>query len=248
MECHHCEDMSLSSLSSRLAFFSESNPPLAPSCFILPGTCLGKRAFQRPEMSELSPAVNPRTSLFPHREISPILFTCPDQNPSAAVSNLVLLGGSNDGKLDYSLSLAASGAVGLVQIDSAQQGSRPACQSDEFSEKRSRGDGSPSSERVRLLQLLPRPQEGWWAQLNLRSLRAAHVPGKLNLGADMQSQSNVPSDEWTLYPQTVRVIWESSAGQSSLLQKTTLTAKLIFQRTVMRWPTIGPTSSFMLFP
>ncbi len=48
----------------------------------------------------------------------------------------------------------------------------------------------------------------------------------------------------------VRVIWESSAGQrsTSLPQKTTLTAKFIFQRTVMRWPTIGPTSSFMLFP
>ncbi len=30
-----------------------------------------------------------------------------------------------------------------------------------------------------------------WAQLNLRSLRATHVPGKLNLGADMLSRSNV---------------------------------------------------------
>ncbi len=31
--------------------------------------------------------------------------------------------------------------------------------------------------------------------------------GKLNLGADMLSQSNVPSDEWTLHPQTVQEIW-----------------------------------------
>ncbi len=46
-----------------------------------------------------------------------------------------------------------------------------------------------------------------WAQLNLRSLRATHVLGKLNLGADMLSLSNVPSDEWTLHPQTVQVIW-----------------------------------------
>ncbi len=45
-----------------------------------------------------------------------------------------------------------------------------------------------------------------WAQLNLRSLRAAHVPSKLNLGADMLSRSNVPSDEWTLHPQMVQVI------------------------------------------
>ncbi len=47
-----------------------------------------------------------------------------------------------------------------------------------------------------------------WAQLNLRSLRATPVPGKLNLGADMLFQSNVPSDEWTLHPQTVLEIWE----------------------------------------
>ncbi len=46
-----------------------------------------------------------------------------------------------------------------------------------------------------------------WAQLNLRSLRATLVPGKLNLGADMLSRSNVPSDEWTLHPQTVQEIW-----------------------------------------
>ncbi len=46
-----------------------------------------------------------------------------------------------------------------------------------------------------------------WAQLNLRLLRAAHVPGKLNLGADMPSRSTVPSDKWTLHPQTVQVIW-----------------------------------------
>ncbi len=31
--------------------------------------------------------------------------------------------------------------------------------------------------------------------------------GKLNRGADMLSQSNVPSDEWTLHPQTVQEIW-----------------------------------------
>ncbi len=46
-----------------------------------------------------------------------------------------------------------------------------------------------------------------WAQLNLRSLKATHVPGKLNLGADMQSRNNVPSDEWTLHPQMVKEIW-----------------------------------------
>ncbi len=42
-----------------------------------------------------------------------------------------------------------------------------------------------------------------WAQLNLHSLRATHVPGRLNQGADMLSWSNVPSEEWILHPQTV---------------------------------------------
>ncbi len=46
-----------------------------------------------------------------------------------------------------------------------------------------------------------------WAQHNLRLLRAMHVQGKLNLGADMLSRSNVPSDEWTLHPQTVQETW-----------------------------------------
>ncbi len=31
--------------------------------------------------------------------------------------------------------------------------------------------------------------------------------GKLNLGADMLSRSNEPSDEWTLHPQMVQEIW-----------------------------------------
>ncbi|KAL0157079.1 hypothetical protein M9458_048325, partial [Cirrhinus mrigala] len=47
-----------------------------------------------------------------------------------------------------------------------------------------------------------------WAQLNLSSLRATHVPGRLNQGADMLSRSNVPSGEWMLHPQMVQKIWE----------------------------------------
>ncbi len=47
-----------------------------------------------------------------------------------------------------------------------------------------------------------------WAQLNLRSLRAAHLPGRLNQGADMLSRSNVPSEEWMLHPQVVQKIWK----------------------------------------
>ncbi len=47
-----------------------------------------------------------------------------------------------------------------------------------------------------------------WAQLKLRSLRAAHLPGRLNQGADMLSRSNVPSEEWMLHPQVVQKIWK----------------------------------------
>ncbi len=48
-----------------------------------------------------------------------------------------------------------------------------------------------------------------WAQLNLRSLRAAHLPGRLNQGADMLSRSNVPSEEWMLHPQVVQKNWKT---------------------------------------
>ncbi len=46
-----------------------------------------------------------------------------------------------------------------------------------------------------------------WAQINLRSLKATHVPGKMNQGADMLSRNNV-SEEWTLHPLSVLKIWE----------------------------------------
>ncbi len=49
-------------------------------------------------MSELTLVVPPRTSLSPHREFSPVLFTRPDQHPSAAVSDLVSFGGSDDAR------------------------------------------------------------------------------------------------------------------------------------------------------
>ncbi len=52
-----------------------------------------------------------------------------------------------------------------LHIGSAHQRSRPACRIDRFAGKRSRGNGFPISERVRVLQpLLPRPQEGWWSK------------------------------------------------------------------------------------
>ncbi len=46
-----------------------------------------------------------------------------------------------------------------------------------------------------------------WAQINLRSLKTTHVPGKMNQGADM-SKNNISSEEWTLHPLVVQRIWE----------------------------------------
>ncbi len=45
-----------------------------------------------------------------------------------------------------------------------------------------------------------------WVQNNLRSLKATHVPGKMNQGADMLSRNNVSSEEWTLHPLAVQRI------------------------------------------
>ncbi len=79
-----------------------------------------------------------------------------------------------------------------------------------------------------------------WAQLNLRLQR---LPGKLNLGADMQSRSNLPSDEWMLHPQTVQEIWGIfSRPEVDLFEYYT------HCQTYFLWPTTVPTSSFMLSP
>ncbi len=57
-----------------------------------------------------------------------------------------------------------------LYISSAQQRSRPVHRSDEFAGKRSRGNGFPNSERVRILQpLLPHPKEEWWSKTHSRS-------------------------------------------------------------------------------
>ncbi|KAI2650071.1 Transposon Ty3-G Gag-Pol polyprotein [Labeo rohita] len=90
-----------------------------------------------------------------------------------------------------------------------------------------------------------------WAQCNLASLRAVHVPGKLNQGADMLSRSNVPSGEWMLHPQTVQKIWEvfGKAEVDLFASKDNSHCPIyFFRKREMRWPTIGPTSSCMLFP
>ncbi len=47
-----------------------------------------------------------------------------------------------------------------------------------------------------------------WALTNLRSLKATHMPCKMNQGAGMLSRNNISSGEWTLLPLSVQTIWE----------------------------------------
>ncbi|KAI2646291.1 Platelet glycoprotein V [Labeo rohita] len=115
-ECPHCGDMSLSSLRSRIAFYSERDSapralPFLPSQEPVKKKQRG-RGSRRSELDELTSAQPLRASPSPQREGSPILFTRPDLCPSAAASDLVSFGGSEDDMLD-SMSLAASDAEEL---------------------------------------------------------------------------------------------------------------------------------------
>ncbi len=109
--CSHCESFSISSLRSRIAFFSESDStPRALPFSSSQGPARKKqrgRGFEWPETNELTSAQCPCASPSPQREDSPVLFTQPDQRPSAAASDM--FGGSDD-EMDDSLSLAASDA------------------------------------------------------------------------------------------------------------------------------------------
>ncbi len=116
-DCSHCENISLASLHSRIAFFSESDSaPRALPFSSSQGPVRKKqrgRGSQRTAESELTSAQTPRASLLPHREVSPILFSQPDQRPSASASDLVSFGGSDEELNDDSMSLAALDAEEL---------------------------------------------------------------------------------------------------------------------------------------
>ncbi|XP_075948231.1 uncharacterized protein LOC142950206 [Anarhichas minor] len=47
-----------------------------------------------------------------------------------------------------------------------------------------------------------------WSSTRLLSLRATHVPGVLNRGADLLSRGNPLYGEWTLHPQVVKQVWQ----------------------------------------
>ncbi len=46
-----------------------------------------------------------------------------------------------------------------------------------------------------------------WTQKHLRSLRAVHVPGKLNRAADELSHQPALPKEWQLHPKVLQLIW-----------------------------------------
>ena len=61
---------------------------------------------------------------------------------------------------------------------------------------------------VRSLALHRLAVELWqWAHLNLRSLTARHIAGRLNVGADLMSRGGPHRDEWSLHPQIVALLW-----------------------------------------
>ncbi len=113
-DCSHCESFSLASLPSRIAFFPESDSaPRALPFSSSQGPVRKKlrgRGFEQPVTRELASAQCPHASLS-QREHS-VLFTQLDQYPSAAASDVISFGVS-DNELDDSLSLVASDAEEL---------------------------------------------------------------------------------------------------------------------------------------
>ncbi len=95
--------MSLTSLLSRIAFFSESNS--APHALPFSSSQESARKQQRgrgswhTEMSELMLVQPPHASLSPQREASPVIIFHPNQRHSAAVSDLVSFSWREDDRL-----------------------------------------------------------------------------------------------------------------------------------------------------
>ncbi|KAL0148452.1 hypothetical protein M9458_056262, partial [Cirrhinus mrigala] len=56
-----------------------------------------------------------------------------------------------------------------------------------------------------------------WSQDKLLTLRAVHVPGHLNMGADILSREGLRPGEWMLHPEVVKQIWsEAVFGQAQV--------------------------------
>ncbi|KAI2642984.1 enzymatic polyprotein [Labeo rohita] len=66
-----------------------------------------------------------------------------------------------------------------------------------------------------------------WSQDKLLSLRAVHVPGHLNMGADILSRQGPRPGEWMLHPEVVKQIWR---------MQNVPTAPLGLDAMVQTWP------------
>ncbi len=71
--------------------FQRATPPLAPSRFLPPRDLVRKKTAGQ-MISALTSAQIQRASFSPHGEVSPVLFSQPDQRPSASASDLVSFG------------------------------------------------------------------------------------------------------------------------------------------------------------
>ncbi len=89
-----------------------------------------------------------------------------------------------------------------------------------------------------------------WAQNNMRSLKAMHVPGKMNQGADMLSRNNVSSEEWMLHPLAVQRIWEifGRAWVDLFAAKDNSHCPIFFTRSTNALANDSPAFRSMLFP
>ncbi len=54
-----------------------------------------------------------------------------------------------------------------------------------------------------------------WSHTQFKSLRADHIPGKLNRAADALSRQLTFPGEWRLHPETIRLIW-SQFGEAQV--------------------------------
>ncbi|KAI2644810.1 hypothetical protein H4Q32_024702 [Labeo rohita] len=198
-ECPHCKDMSLASLRSRIASFSE--------CDSAPRARMASRTFAYQGGPGLCRSPDPLDELAMDGERHAPGYGLQEEGWGALCDGKSAFGLWTKAKAGIHINclemLAVCRALHfflpdlkghhvLVRSDSMTVVSYINCQ------------GGLSSKR--LFTLVKDLLE--WAQLNLCSLRATHVPGRLNQGADMLSRSNVPSGEWMLHPQVVQKIWE----------------------------------------
>ncbi len=60
---------------------------------------------------------------------------------------------------------------------------------------------------VRLRSLHALAKRMLWSRKHLLSLRATHVPGQMNIGADLLSRGNPHLGQWKIHPEEVQEIW-----------------------------------------